>query len=128
MLPDKSIVYESVGSPKVSLSRTKGLFDLVIEVDGIAPYRSTTAEERRVGITALNPPTVHAKTLEQAISSGSRAVQAAIFATPGVGFDEAEAARSGTLEPLVPAGELAMVHYRTTRAIRAALRQIDEDI
>lgn len=128
MLPDKSIVYESAGSPKVTLSRTRGLFDLVIEVDGIAPYRSTTAEERRVGITSISPPTVHAKNLAQAISSGSRAVQAAIFATPGVGFDQAVAARTGELEPLVPAGDLAMVHYRTTRAIRAALRSIGEDV
>jgi hypothetical protein len=128
MLPDKSIVYESVGSPKVTLSRTRGLFDLVVEVEGIAPYRSTTAEERRVGITSLNPPTIHAKNLEQAISSSSRAVQAAIFATPGVGFDEAAAASTGQLEPLVPAGDLAMIHYRTTRAVRAALRSIDEDI
>lgn len=128
MLPDKSVVYEGIGSPRVTLSRRSGRFDLVVEAEGIAPYRSPTAEERLVGITSLSPPTVHAKSLEQAISSGARALEAAIFATPDVGHDAAYAAETGRIRALVLAGDLAMIHYRTTRAIRTALRMIDEDV
>jgi hypothetical protein len=117
MLPDKSVVYESDGCPKVTLARVAGVFDLVLEVEGLDPYRTTTAEERGVGISSLDPPTVQAKTLESLISSGSRAMQAAIFATPG----EEEIFMTSP-------GDLAMIHYRTSRAIRHALRLIDEDI
>jgi hypothetical protein len=114
MLPDKTIEYDDTGAPKLTLKRTNGLFDIVIEVDGIAPYRGTTAEERQVGIESLNPPTVHAKNTEQLLRSGSRAVQAAIFASPG----------SESFGP----GDLAMIHYRTTRAVRDALRSMGEDV
>jgi hypothetical protein len=112
-LPDKSAVYDSYGAPRVTLSRKDGVFTAVIEVDGLAPYRTESAEERKVGITSLTPPTVQTKNLRELISSGSLAVQASMFATPG-----------DTSGP----GDLAMVHYRTARAIRAALRMIDEDI
>lgn len=114
MLPDKTVQYEGTGLPKVTLKRTKGVFDAVIEVDGLAPYRTPTAEERLRGITSLNPPTVRAKNIDRLLSSTSRAVQAAVFGTPD-------------LPPIGPA-DLAMIHYRTTRAVRAALRQMDEDI
>ncbi len=111
--PDKSVVYDSFGAPRVTLSRVKGVFTAVIEVDGLAPYRSESAEERKVGITSLVPPTVQTTNLLELVSSGSLAVQASMFATPG---------------DATGPGELAMVHYRTARAIRAALRLIDEDI
>ncbi len=114
-LPDKSIVYDAKDSPRVTLARVGGQYDVTIEVDGLAPDRSVTAEERQVGITSLEPPTVHAKTTGQLIESGSRAVQAAAMVTPGVG---------DTLGP----GELAMMHYRVSRALRVALRKIDEDV
>lgn len=110
---DKSVVYDSFGAPRVTLAREKGVFTAVIEVDGLAPYRTESAEERKVGITSLVPPTVKTKNLRELISSGSLAVQASMFATPG-----------DTIGP----GDLAMAHYRVARAIRAALRLIDEDM
>lgn len=113
MSENKSVVYDSFGAPRVTLDRTDNVFTVVVEVDGLAPYRSTTAEEHKVGITSLVPPTVKTRNMLELISSGSLAVQASIFATPGVSIGP---------------GELAMVHYRTARAIRAALRMIDEDI
>lgn len=114
-LPDKSVVYDSPGSPKVTLARVAGAYDLVLEVEGLEPYRTTTAEERGVGIESLEPPTVHAKNILQLVSSGSRAVQTAVLATPAY-------------TDTILAGDLAMIHYRTARAIRHALRLIDEDI
>jgi len=110
---NKSVVYDSFGAPRVTLTREDGVFTAVIEVDGLAPYRTESAEERKVGITSLVPPTVKTKNLRELISSGSLAVQSAAFATPDNGLGPQD---------------LAMMHFRTTRAIRAALRMIDEDI
>lgn len=115
MLPDKTVQYDQVGCPKLTLTRTQGVFDVVIEVEGIEPYRTTTAEERQLGIVSLSPPTVHAKNVERLLSSSSRAAMAAVYATLSVA------------DGVGPA-DLAMIHYRTTRAVRAALRQMDEDI
>lgn len=113
VLPDKAIEYDAVGAPKLTLKRTSGVFDLVVEIEGIAPYRSQTAEEHSFGIVLLDPPTVHAKNIDRLLSSGSRAVQTAVMATPDTNIGP---------------GDLAMIHYRTTRAIRAALRLMGEDV
>lgn len=117
---DREIVYDETGSPRVTLriaggrGRSKPYF-CVVEVDGILPYRSTTAEERVVaGILSLNPPSVKASSAEKLVINASRAVQSAIFATPGN-------------EELTP-GDFCMIHYRTTHAVRAALRQLGEDV
>jgi hypothetical protein len=127
---EKEKLYEAVGSPRVlvrvfnrQLARER--YFCTVQIAGTAPYRYTTAEERQAGILSLNPPSVSASSIEKLIESGSLALQSAIFATPGVGHDENV---TGTFKPLIGPSELAMVHYRTARAIRAALRQIDEDI
>jgi len=126
MLPDKSVVYDSYGAPRINLSRKDGVFTAVIDVEGLAPYRTETAEERKVGISSLVPPTIKTKNLLELISSGSLAVQASAFATPGVGFEIDANGTPG--RTLIGPGDLAMMHFRTARALRAALRLIDEDI
>jgi hypothetical protein len=114
-LSDKSVTYDATDSPKVTLARVGGIYEATIEVDGLAPDRTTTAEERRAGILSLEPPTVRTKTPARLIESGSRAVQAAAMVTPELG---------DTLTP----GDLAMFHYRVARSLRVALRMIDEDV
>jgi hypothetical protein len=108
-----TVVYEGFGAPKVTLSKEGAQFSATIEVAGLAPYRSTTAEERGVGISSLSPPTVATKSITELVSSSSLAVQASMFATPG-------------LSP--GPGDLSMVHFRVSRAVRAALRKLGEEI
>ncbi len=83
-----------------------------IEADGLAPDRSTTAEERQLGILSLTPPAVATDSLDKLIEQGSRAMQASAFLT----------------YPEMGPGELAMIHYRTARAIKTALRKLGEDV
>jgi hypothetical protein len=108
-----TVVYDSVGSPRVTLSKTGDTFDCILEVDGLEPDRDTTAEERAFGIRSLNPPTVRARTLRALIDAAVRAVQASATSTAG--------------ETGGPGG-LLMTHYRVARAVRTALRLLDEDI
>lgn len=115
-----STVYDQPWSPRVTLSRdTFGKLTAVIEVDGLLPTRSTSADERAAGISSLDPPTVSAiaktdrrKTIRTLIDGAIRAVCASAVAS-GV-----------TLAP----GEMAQVCIRVGSAIRIALRAIDEAI
>jgi len=90
----------------------------------LSPQRDLTAEEKRAGITSLNPPTVkvrarlkRADTNRALIDACCRAVGAAGWATTG--------------ETGGPAGVL-MTYLRTSLAVRGALRllaaQLGEDI
>ena len=57
-----TVVYDSPGAPRVTLSRTeRGALEAIIEVEGLAPQRTTSAEERFAGILSLDPPTVRAR-------------------------------------------------------------------
>lgn len=135
----KETIYESVGSPRVlvrifdrrpreGVHRVVRPYFCVVEVEDIAPYRSLNAEERLEGMLSLARPAAHARTVEDLVRLGARALEAAIFATPDLGHDAAYAAETGRLRSLIGAGDLAMIHYRTTRAIRQALRLVGEDI
>jgi hypothetical protein len=115
-------VIDTPRDPKVTLTRsTNGKLTAVIEVAGLTPDRAPNAEERKLGITSLDPPTVESrsradrnKTLRVLLDGSWRAVAEAVAATPG------QAA-------LTPA-DLATIGHRVTMAVRAALRAVGEDI
>jgi hypothetical protein len=125
----KEVLYESFGSPQVLLrifnDTAHRHYFCVVRAEGLAPYRNTNAEERQAGILSLSPPALRTNTIEKLIAGGSLAMQASAFATPGVGYEELP---GGSRRTLLGPGELAMMHYRTARAIRHALRLLDEDI
>jgi hypothetical protein len=116
-----TVVYDAVDAPKVTLTRTDELgFVCIIELDGLAPQRSTTPEERAAGITSFDPPTIvvraqtdRAKAHRALLDASWRAVSASATSTTG--------------ETGGPGG-LAMTCYRITAAVRHALRMLDEDI
>lgn len=116
-----TVVYDGATGPKVTLTRTDaGGFECVLEVDGLEPQRATTAEERAVGITSLDPPTVMisprptaAKTHRALIDASFRAVSASATSTTG---------ETGGV------GGLLMTCLRVTMAVRHALRMLDEEI
>src|SRR5690606_20880708 len=57
-----TVVYDAPGVPRVTLTKTaQGAFEATIEVEGLAPQRAASAEERFVGISSLDPPTVRAR-------------------------------------------------------------------
>jgi hypothetical protein len=119
---EASTVYDESFAPRVTLTRnTFGKLTAVIEVEGLDPDRGTNVEERKLGITSLNPPTIEARafakrprTLRLLLDGSWRAVVESMSATPGVAA-------------LTPA-EISTVCYRVTNAVRQALRAIDEDI
>lgn len=112
---------DSAYLPVVALTvADDGRIIAVIEVDGLAPTRETTAEERAAGITSLDPPSIsirpystRARTHRAAIDAAWRAVASSAAATDGL-----------TGGP----GGLLMVCMRTTMAIRKALRLAGETI
>lgn len=116
-----TVVYDAVDAPKVTLTRTDTLgFECIIEVAGLEPERTTTAEERAAGITSLDPPTIavraqadRSKTHRALLDACWRAVSASATSTTG-----------DTGGP----GGLAMTNYRVTAAVRHALRMLDESI
>lgn len=126
----KERLYEAVGSPRVLVR----IFDdpqrryfCVVECEGLAPYRTTTAEERVLGILLLAPPAVEARTAMKLVDLASRALQTAISSTPGAGLDVDAKGRLSWSASLT-AGDLAMIHYRTARAVRQTLRLMGEEI
>jgi len=116
-----SVVYDASTGPKVTLTRTDaGGFQCVLEVDGLEPQRATTAEERAVGITSLDPPTVviapqatSAKTHRALIDASWRAVSASATSTTG---------ETGGVAGLL------MTCLRVTMSVRHALRLLEEEI
>lgn len=116
-----TVVYDAVDAPKVTLTLTdaQGL-NCTIEVEGLAPQRSTTAEEQAAGISSLDPPTIavraqptRAATHRRLLDAATRAVSASAASTTG--------------ETGGP-GALALTCYRVTAAVRHALRMLDESI
>lgn len=115
----QTVVYNTDGRPKVTLTRDDddGL-EAIIEVDGLEPTRDTTAEERAVGITSLDPPTVsvrdrsdRAEVLRALIDGGNRAVNASATSTLG---------ETGG------AYGMACSCYRVSSAIKAAIRMLSD--
>lgn len=118
-----TVVYDSVGSPRVTLTKDGTTYTAVLEVEGLDVQRSETAEERFIGITSLSPPTVviseRVARLQRTsqhralIDAAQRAVAAACTSTTG--------------ETGGPGG-LLMTYYRVARAVRRALRLLGEEI
>jgi|GEM_PF-7028893 len=85
-----------------------------ITILGVAPARGTTAEERAAGISQLSLPiTVEARDVAGLIDIAKRAASTAVYLTPGVELDFVG---------------FIMTEYLTARAVRGALRAIDEDL
>lgn len=113
--------YDVSGFPAVALTRdVDGGLVAVIEITGLEPTRDTTSEERSAGVTSLDPPTVaiaaksdRAKTLRALVDGAVRAVWASA---------------SSTLDTTGGIGELVISGWRTSVAVKQALRAIDEDV
>lgn len=70
------------GLPKVTITTGNG-YTATIEILGIAPTRTISADERFGGIVSLDPPTVKATTRNELIKRAIRATLNAIQATDG---------------------------------------------
>lgn len=69
------------GLPKVTVTSSGKGYSATVEILGIAPTRSISAEERFAGISSLDPPTVSARTRIELIRRATRATLNAIQAT-----------------------------------------------
>ncbi|MFO7179584.1 MAG: hypothetical protein DIU78_012880 [Pseudomonadota bacterium] len=107
-----TVTYDAPHSPRVTLTKDGSVYTAVIEVEGLDPQRDTSADERRVGVRSLNPPTVRATSSRRLIDAACRAVAASATSTLG--------------ETGGPGG-LAMTHWLVTRAVKEALRLLGED-
>jgi hypothetical protein len=105
--------FESIATPRVTISSELGLFTAVVEVDGLDPDRDVSIDEESLGIVSLEPPTVQAKTHRDLIDGCQRAVQTAISSTTGE--------RGG------PAA-MVMTALRVAIGVRGALRKLGEEI
>lgn len=115
-----TVTYDVDGMPRVTLTRDGNFWEATLEIDGLAPQRGTTAEERSAGIISLDPPSIRvrarrkaADTHRELIDAGTRAVSVSATSTLG-----------DTGGP----GGLLMSYLRVSRGIREALRLIGEDI
>lgn len=110
-----TVIYDADDAPRVTLTLTDELgYECVVEIDGLEPTRSATAEERAAGIVSLEPPTVHVAarasrydTHRALLDASWRAVSASATSTTGVTGGPAE---------------LVMVCWRVTAAVRHAVR------
>lgn len=112
--------YDSTGTPRVTLTREGGFYEATLEVTGLDPQRDLTAEERRVGITSLNPPTVRIREQKTEAKSHRRLIDACQRAVT--------ASATSTLGSTGGPGGLLLTHFRVALAVRAAIRGLDEDI
>ncbi len=128
VLDDGSTVYDSVATPKITISRdADGFLHAVIEVDGLEPQRGTTPEERLDGISSLDPPTVDAVDERALIDLSVRAVQAAVTSTVGLAVDlqkEPGEGVSAAVGAQVGPGAVLTSGQRTASGMRNALRSI----
>ncbi len=116
-----TVTYDGVDAPKITLTREdSGGFTAIIEIEGLAPQRDVTSEERSVGVTSLDPPTVAVgklstdyRTHRALIDAAWRAVSASATSTLG--------------DTGGPIG-LICTCMRVTSAVRFALRLLDEDV
>jgi hypothetical protein len=107
-----TVTYDAPHSPRVTLTKDGSVYTAVIEVEGLDPQRDTSADERRIGVRSLNPPTVRATSSRRLIDAACRAVAASATSTLG--------------ETGGPGG-LAMTHFLVTRAVKMAIRALGED-
>ena len=110
----KTVVYEAILlTPRVEVRLTSpGRYLAIVEVEGLTPQRSTSADERRAGIRWLDPPIVQASKPRKLIDAACRAVAAAATSTTG--------------ETGGPGG-LLMTYFRTAVGVKMALRELGED-
>lgn len=115
-----TIVYDVTSRPKVTITRDDDDgFTAVVEVEGLEPQRGTSAEERAVGITSLDPPTVYvrarvdrAEVIRTLIRSCIRAVSASATST----LDDNTGGPYGQVHTAIRVGG----------AVRAALRKFTD--
>jgi hypothetical protein len=85
-----------------------------ITIQGVAPSRGTTAEERSAGISQLSlPVTVEAKGARPLIDLAKRASAVAASLTPGVTLDVVS---------------YVILEYLVARSVRGALRKLDPEL
>ena len=99
------------GLPRVTVTLDAKGYAATVEILGLSPGRSISAEERFAGISSLDPPTVRAKTAHEMIRLAIRATLSAIQATD---------------QSVVPA-VAAAVAYGVDFAARNALEALKED-
>ena len=98
---------------ETSSTTGRSTYVLSVEILGIDPNRSLTAEERTLGITSLSPPTVRGQRIPELIQTLIDATANAYDATDGYTID----------------GEiLASISHRVSRSALQALREIGEDV
>ena len=114
------VVYDTDGLPRITLTIEPGYFQAVLEVEGLDPQRSTTEEERRVGIQSLNPPTVRVRAQTVRSKSHRALIDASCRAVAS--------SAASTLGDNGGPGGLLLTYYRVARGLREALRQLGEDI
>lgn len=115
-----TVVYDTPFAPRVTLTKSAAALLAVIEVDGLDPQRSTTPEERFVGIESLNPPTVRVPILRDPRASHRRLIDAAVRAT--------QCSATSTLGSNGGPVALFYTYMRVSIAVRSALRLIGEEI
>jgi hypothetical protein len=110
-----SATFDVKATPRVTVSvDTNGVYTAVVEIDGLSATRYVSFEEKSVGITALNPPTVTVDDLRKLIDGCIRATLAAVSSSLGGG--------------LGGPGAMLMLAMRTVIGVRGALRRLDEEI
>jgi hypothetical protein len=108
-----TVTFDSILTPRVTVTKDGDLFTAVVEVEGLNPVRDISPEETALGITALDPPTVQARSHRSLIDGCQRAVEASATSTLGD--------RGG------PAA-IYRTRLRVAIGVRNALRKLDEDI
>lgn len=117
-----TVVYDTSFAPKVTLTKDDaGGFTAVIEVEGLDPQRGTSADERAMGITSLDPPTVTVSARASAYSTHRALIDASWRAVSASATSTLGGDTGG------PAG-LICTCLRVTAAVRHALRLLEEEI
>lgn len=118
-MASETVTYEQVSAPAVTLTKdtsdTTGRvrYTVVVNLLGLVPTRSTTAEERLSGISSLDPPTVSANTPGELVRLAIAACKNSYNETEGYALT----ATSG-----------AEIAYRVGFSVLQALRKLGEDV
>lgn len=116
-----TVVYDAPGVPRVTLTKTaQGAFEATIEVEGLAPQRAASAEERFAGISSLDPPTVRARP--------RRNVRQVHRTLVGLACRAVSSAATSTTGSTGGPGAVICTYMRVAFAMRQALRRLGEDI
>lgn len=116
-----TVSYSPSWGPDVTVTvDDAGGIECVLTIDELEPTRETSADERAMGISSLDPPTISVRarstrydTHRALLDASALAVSASAQATDG--------ASGGP-------GGLLIMNYRVKTAIRHALRLAGEDI